>query len=401
MSLKLWKDIDDDNSVATLPECGNFKARGNSFLTKQNPFSYEQNLLTLADGCAFEIYDGNGWKQISNRGAITINPALNLDEGDVLAHGKDYYMYLISEGENDPEIIFSRNATFPAGCTMNNTRKIGGFHFGSIRIVDENWTPLDPSGQKYGNSGVTWKNNVTVGIIPNSLWDLKNRPKTAFGGLVKIGNFWLSIYNASIKIPVTFFNSVSGLSVSGGELQSVYGQFPATGTEGLNQFNFVELAGRAGMRLPSYQEWLMAAIGNPQGEDGADNYGWTKISNTARARLGCAVNPGNGEFDAGSGIKRFAISAYNCVDMIGNVWEWLADYSGRYEAPTGGWQWHDQLGAGMGKIFAWQPDGLIALLAGGLWDNGALCGPRSVNVHYCPWNVHTAFGARLACDTAA
>ena len=75
------------------------------------------------------------------------------------------------------------------------------------------------------------------------------------------------------------------------------------------------------MRLPSYQEWLASAIGNPQGEDGADNFGWTKTANTARTRTGCGVNPSTGVYDEAAGIKKFAVSAYNCVDTIGNVWE--------------------------------------------------------------------------------
>jgi formylglycine-generating enzyme required for sulfatase activity len=154
------------------------------------------------------------------------------------------------------------------------------------------------------------------------------------------------------------------------------------------------------MRFPTYQEWLAAAIGNPQGEDAADNYGWTKTTNTGRARTGCQVNPSTGVFDASGGIKPFAISAYNCVDMIGNVWEWLADYSARYDAEAGTWGFKDQLGAGMGQIYAWKDDGFAALIAGGGWNNGVRCGPRSVSLHNYPWDRSTAIGSRLACDAA-
>jgi len=401
MSLKLWKDLIDDFSVSNLPEVGNFKARGDSFIKKQNPFSYAQNILSLADGCGFDLYDGNGWKQISNRGEIVINPALNLDQGEFLLPGNDYFIYLVQEGAGEPEIVFSLNATYPIGYTAENSRKIGGFHFGHIRAVDETWTPIDAAGARYGNSGTTWKNNVNVGIVPNSVWDLKNRPKTLFPGLVKVSNFWISIYQASIKSLVTFFNSTNGLSIASGELQSVYGQYPATGTEGLNWYNFVELAGRSGMRLPSYQEWIMSAIGNPQGEDGADNYGWTKTTNTGRARVGCSVNPSTGAYDLVSGIKKFEISALNIVGAIGNTWEWLSDSYGRFDASTGTWQFYDQLGAGMGKVYAWKTDGLAALIAGGLWSHGVACGPRCVHTGYVPWNVLTGLGARLACDAAA
>lgn len=400
MSLKIWKDLVDDASVNTLPEVGNFKSRGDSFLKKKNPFSYTQDHLLLADGCGFDIFDGNGWRQISNRGEIEINPLTVLDQGISFAPGTDYFVYLCLDNNGEPEIVVSANATFPQGFTAYNSRKIGGFHYGHIRVVDETWTPIDSVGAKYGSGGTIWQNNVTIGIVPNSVWDLKNRPKTLFGGLVKVGNLWLSIYQASVKTPITFMGGTVGLSVSGGELQSLYGQLPATGTEGLCQYNFVELAARVGMRLPSYQEWLAAAIGNPQGEDGADNYGWTKTGNTGRTRTGCGVNPTTGNYDGNSGIKKFAVSAYNCVDMIGNVWEWLSDYSARYDAGTGTWGWQDQLGAGMGQIYAWKADGLAALIAGGNWPSGVHAGPRAVHLHDYPWLRNPSIGVRLACDAA-
>ena len=400
MSLKLWKDLVDDASVNTLPENGSFKAgRNGTILSKQNPFSFIQDRLILADGCAFDFFDGNGWRQISNRGDIVLNPAILLDEGNSYIPGIDYCIYLVLAGSDNPEIIVSRNTTFPLGYTANNSRKIGGFHYGHIRITDETMTPIDSTGARYGSGGTIWQNNVTLGIIPNSVWDLKNRPKVLFGGMVKVGSLWISIYQASASIPVTFMNNENGNSISGGELQSLYGQIPVTGTEGLNQYNFVELAGRIGMRLPSYEEWLMAAIGSPQGEDGADNYGWTKTTNTARTRTGCGVNPDTGVFDTAIGIKRFAISAYNCVDMIGNVWEWLSDYSGRFDAVTGG-GWQEELGPGMGNIWAFQENGLTALRAGGYWRSGVRCGPRAVLLATTPLLRTTSSGVRLACDAA-
>jgi hypothetical protein len=400
MALKLWADLVDDASVNTLPENGNFKSPGNSFIGKKNSFSYVQNILTIADGCAFDIFNGEDWRQISNRGDIDLNPLTALDQGAAFIPGTDYFVYLCLPVSGPPEIIVSANATYPAGFSASNSRKIGGFHYGHIRIVDETWTPINSTGVKYGSTGTIWQDNVTIGIIPNSVWDLRNRPKTLFGGLVKIGNIWVSIYQASAKTPVTFMSGTSLVSVSGGELQSKYGQLPATGTEGLCQYNFVELASRAGMRLMSYQEWLAAAIGNPQGESAADNYGWTKTTNTARARTGCGVNPSTGQYDQAAGIKPYAVSAYNVVDAVGNVWEWLSDYSPRFDASSGTWGWKDQLGAGMGQIYAWKDDGFTAFIAGGRWSNGVVAGCRAVALLNPPWNVDATIGSRLACDAA-
>jgi hypothetical protein len=79
MSLHLWTDLIDDASINTIPENGSYKARGDSFLKKKNPFSYTQNRIIFADGCGFDIFDGNGWRQISNRGDIDIDPVTLLD----------------------------------------------------------------------------------------------------------------------------------------------------------------------------------------------------------------------------------------------------------------------------------------------------------------------------------
>jgi formylglycine-generating enzyme required for sulfatase activity len=403
MSLHLWTDLVDDGTVNTIPENGSCKSRGDSFLSKKNPFSYTQNRLILSDGCGFDIFDGNNWRQISNRGDIDFDPLSVLDQGSALIPGTDYFVYLCKLSD-DPssgmELVVSANATYPLNFNANNSRKIGGFHYGHIRCVDSSYTPIDSTGAKYGSGGMIWQNNVTVGVVPNSVWDLRNRPKTLFGGLVKVGNIWISIYPASVKSPITFMNGVSGLHVSGGELQSKYGLYPATGTEGLNQYGFNELAARAGMRLLTMREWLAAAVGNPEGEDTADTYGWTKTTNAGRARTGCKVNPSTGNYDESGGIKPAAISAFNCVDMVGNVWEWMGDYMPRNDSAAS-WAWYDVLGEGMGQAYLPNNVGLASPIMGGDWRHGVRCGPRAVGLNHSPWNVSASLGSRLACDAAA
>jgi hypothetical protein len=403
MSLHLWKDTVDDATVNTIPENGAFKAAGDGFLKKKNPFTYTQNRLILSDGCAFDIFDGNNWRQISNRGDIEFDPLSVLDQGSALVPGTDYFIYLCKvsdDSDSGMELVVSANATYPLGFSANNSRKIGGFHYGHIRCVDASWTPVDTTGAKYGSGGTIWQNNVVTGIVPNSVWDLKFRPLTLFGGLVKVGNIWISIYPASVKSAIAFMGGTNGLSVSGGELQSKYGQYPATGTEGLNQFNFNELAARQGMRLLRQAEWLGAAMGSPQGEDGDDKYGWTKTTNTARARIGCKVNPSTGVYDESAGIKPAAISAFNCVDMVGNVWEWMGDYIPRQDTSFS-WNWQDVLGAGMGQAFLPNQYGMASPIMGGDWGSGVPCGPRAVNLHNHSWLVYSTVGSRLACDAAA
>jgi formylglycine-generating enzyme required for sulfatase activity len=401
MSLKVFKDLIDDATVATIPESGSFKAAGNSFIAKRDPFSYAADRLVISDECGFDVFDGNVWRQVVNRGLIDTAAVSLLDAGGTFQAGTDYYVYVCIGENGDAEIKVSANATYPGGYTAQNSRKIGGFHYGHIRHVadDGSWTPIDSNGVKFGSTGTQWKDNVSIGIVPNSVWDLKNRPACLPDGTVKISEtLWRDIYKASAAIPIEMEGS--GLHVKAGRLQSKYGQLPVTGTEGLNWYGFAELAALSGKRLPTYAEFIAAARGNPQGEDGADNYGWTKTTNNARARTGCKVNPSTGAFDDAAGIKPYAISAMNCVDAIGNVHEWLDDLSYGQDGSAAGWVWRDGLGSGKGQAYLYNDVGLVALTAGGHWSNGVHTGPRAVSAVHYPWYVAMYGGVRLACDAA-
>lgn len=378
---------------------GNFKCLGDSFLEKVQPFSYEENKLRIRAGCSLDLFYEGNWIYLVNDEDIVFDPALVLDEGCEFEFGTDYFVYLCLYGRSI-RIVVSKNGTYPGGFKAQNSRKIGGFHYGSIRKVSDDglWVPIDGEGNKFGNGKIKWQDNVTAGIVPNSVWDLKNRPRTLFGGLVKVGNIWVSIYQASKRTDFTFMRGNNLVHVAGGSLQSRYGQFPVSGIDGLCQFNFVELADRAGMRLLSYTEWLAAAYGAPQGEDDTNRYGWCSVTNMVRARTGCSVNPETGAYEEVNGEKPCAISARNVVDTTGNVWEWLSEYTNRHDAGEGLWTYYDQLGPGMGQIYGWKTDSFSAFAAGGHWHRGSYCGPRAINPDDQPWKVNVHIGTRLACD---
>jgi len=401
--LHLYKDNIDDYRVSDMGENNNFKAPGDFYFEKRNPLAFDENIIRFSRGAAFDFFDGEDWKQINNRELLDFDPLQNLDVPGQYKVGTDYFVYLCLDG-SEPVIVVSENSTYPAGFNANNSRKIGGFHYGVTRKVTQEGSlliPVDSTGVKFGATGIKWQDNVTLGIVHNSIWDLKNKPRASFGGMVKVGRLWMSMYQASVKAAITFMNNANGLHVASGELQSKYGQLPVTGTEGMNQYTFNEIAMLSGLRLPFYTEWCAAAFGSPQGEDGSNKYGWTQTTNTARARTGNSVNNSTGQYDvSANGVKPYAISAYNVVDCAGNVYEWLADIAPRYDAGSGSWAWQDQLGAGMGKYYGWKSDGLSALIAGGTWSIGAVCGPRSVILDDHPWYVSTYIGARLACDAA-
>lgn len=376
-----------------------FCLREDHFIEKVLPFAYTENKLRILPGYAVSLSVEEKRTWMINTEEIVFNPVMALDEGDAFIPGEDYTIYLCLSG-SEAEIRVSRNATWPVGTEMRRSVAIGGFHYGTIRKVSDDglWVPVDSNGNKFGNTGIRWQDNVTIGIIPNSVWDHRNRPRTLFGGLVKVGTIWVSIYQASKRSDFTFMEGDNLVHVAEGTLQSRYGQFPVSGIDGLCQYNFAELAARQGMRLLKYTEWLAAAYGAPQGEDDSNTYGWCHVENKVRARTGCSVDLETGVYDAENGVKPYAVSAGNVVDTTGNVWEWLSEYTNRHDAGEGEWKYYDQLGPGMGQIYGWKTDSFSALAAGGHWHRGACCGPRAVNPDDQPWKVNVHIGTRLACD---
>ena len=221
-----------------------------------------------------------------------------------------YFLYLCLD-EGNAKLVVSKNGTFPLGAKADGSLRIGGFHYGSIRKVsaDGSWTPIDSEGKKFGSGTVKWQDNVTVGIVPNSVWDMKNRPVTLFGGMVKVGKIWVCIYQASKRSDFTFMEGDNLVHVADGELQSKYGMYPVSGIDGLCQYNFAELAARSGMRMLKYSEWLAAAYGAPQGQRDGNTYGWCDESNKIRARTGCSVDPETGKLRRRKRDQAYAISA--------------------------------------------------------------------------------------------
>ena len=363
---------------------------------KQYITATSTNTLQIEEGCIFGIYGGGVFKTTG-----TVISQGNLDTGTTFAVGKDYYIYLCDPGNNNDEIYrISLNATYPAGFGAANTRKIGGFHFGKCRKVNNSLNPLNGGGVVRGSG---WESSVFDGILPRSIWTLSHRPKCSHEGMVYLANnTWVDIYLSSDD--------------GAGGLASAYNATPLTGTEGLNWYDFVERALVSGKRLPSYSEFCQYAFGSPGGQDTNNTNAWAATTNTAKQRTGYVAN---------------AVSSIGCRDAVGNVWEWQDELitralptaivgagtfgatdgarggksytngngHGTAAAPAWGYDTYSPFPDGYGNIYQGGDYSLIALIAGGGWNSGVIAGARAVNLYSFPWSVITNIGARCACDS--
>ena len=347
--------------------------------TSQYLYASGANEITVIEGCVIAV-GGAGIFQTGN----TVLNASNLDIGAAFAVGSDYYVYICDSRQDaqDEQYIISLNSTYPSGWNASNSRKIGGFHYGRCRKINDNMQPVNSSGAIFGTG---WESAVSNGILPRSVWTLGHRPKCSPEGMVYLGGgTWVDIY----------LNSDDGAQ----GLKSEYNCAPMTGTEGMNWYTFTERLMKSGKRMPDYSEFCAYAFGSPQGLDGANTNAWTATTNTGRGTTGSVVN---------------AVSAVGCVDAVGRVWEWLNDLITRAEHatnaeyhPTAAWGWDKKSPLrdnatkyDVGNIYQYYAYSLAALIAGGGWAYGVHAGARAVDCANAPWSVHATVGVRGACDS--
>ena len=347
--------------------------------TSQYLYASGANEITVIEGCVIAV----GGAGIFKTGNTVLN-ASNLDIGAAFAVGSDYYVYICDSRQDaqDEQYIISLNSTYPSGWNASNSRKIGGFHYGRCRKINDNMQPVNSSGAIFGTG---WESAVSNGIVPRSVWTLGHRPKCSPEGMVYLGGgTWVDIY----------LNSDDGAQ----GLKSEYNCAPMTGTEGMNWYTFTERLMKSGKRMPDYSEFCAYAFGSPQGLDGANTNAWTATTNTGRGTTGSVVN---------------AVSAVGCVDAVGRAWEWLNDLITRAEHatnaeyhPTAAWGWDKKSPLrdnatkyDVGNIYQYYAYSLAALIAGGNWDDGVRAGARTVICSDYPWSVNTTVDVRGACDS--
>jgi hypothetical protein len=355
----LWQDSSQyPLNAAFLSRPHDIRAGGGDHYLEPNS---QLNGVILRGGTVIPLFNGTVWKVYEFTSDVNIT---TLDTGS-FQFGKDYYVYLCDDGSTSGLLLISLNSTAPSGYNANNSRKIGGFHYGRKR---NSFTPSDIT------------NNV---VVPNSVWDLVFRPKCSPEGMAYIGGgVWVDIYLASVNETITF-SAGNGSPVVTGSLKSTYNSIPLTGTEGLNGYNFIELAYRSGKRLLTYAEWLRAAYGSPQGNNSDNVNAWSATTNTQRQATGY--------------VER-AISLTNVIDCAGNVWEWLDEFSIRQDSTSWGWR-NPMSGQNVGQLYLPYDYGLTQFIVGGDWDDGAGCGRRTVSLSNSSWYVAPYIGSRCACDS--
>lgn len=302
------------------------------------------------------------------------------DTFSALAVGDDIYIYAVQDASGTAQWVATKNSTYPNGYSAANSRKIGGFHFGRVRVVNSDGVPIDAGTSTPYGAG--WESNVVDGaILPNAVWDLANRPACDPTGMAKVdATTWADIYLVSAAVAV----SRSGSKLASGLGHSACNATPLTGTEYLHMYNFVELAQRQGKRLLTLAEWLQAAEGSPQGNDADNNNAWSATTNSGRTTTGAVAN---------------AVSAKGFVDCAGNVFEWTNEFLTKEDPTNLALGWYDvMVGQTVGQLYMQHSASLLAVCVGGSWNAGVKAGSRTVDLRSYPWNVSADLGARFACD---
>lgn len=293
--------------------------------------------------------------------AVTLD-STDLDKG-AFTVGKDYMVYACVDSNNSIKFIISTELDYPIGYTAENSKMIGGFHYGDCPRINGNYERINASGVAYGAG---WEDEVYQGILPFSVFTLYHRPSNKQLGMVFCPPIskWVDIYLCDRN------------------LLSKYRATPATGTEGFSGYSFIEQLAKVGKRPGFYSEFIAVAKGSPKGRSGTNEYCW--VNEGAR-------NP--------AGIIPKAVSIFGLKDCVGNVWEWGSDMINRPVNGNGSWGWYNGTQIVEGSAYMAFTDGLTQISFGGCSGNARDAGSRAVTLDSCPWYVRSSHGVRGYSDS--
>ena len=270
--------------------------------------------------------------------------------------GKDFYIYATVPGSGTvPEFILSPNSTIPDGYTVDNSRKIGGFHCLCVDVgllgyaFDNARTDVSVLDDYFANHTITtatvehWLHGFVAGdIIPFSIWDLNHRPKMKVESCTydPSSGLWVHIY-----LP----------SWNGNLLESVYGGTIVDGGNGWHQYRFSQQARAQKALIPEQGEFVSLSIGSPQG-----------------VNIDGSADPGTtGGHTATDGLR--IVSLIGCEDAVGVMWQW-----GREGGATNdvGSAWADGFDTNDLNVAGEHHEAPNRPLFGADWADGAGCGSR-------------------------
>nr|DAM47157.1 MAG TPA: major tropism determinant [Caudoviricetes sp.] len=300
------------------------------------PISSNKTTVTIPNGTFVDI-NGTVYRTTSN---VTID-ARSLP-------GKDYYIYAVVETTGKLGFRTSNNATVPEGFTANNSRKIGGYHCLCLDVGTI--------------SGHYLSDYASGDILPNSVWDLIHRPKGDPEGYCYIPevDIWMSIYLLSWN-GTKLVSADYGVIANGVSSKKFSGEL------------FSEQLHVQGLRLPWRHEFIIGALGSPEG---------VNISNSKAPNFTGSHSTTNGQR---------IISNYGLEDCTGVMWQWCEDLGF-----AGGSTWTDSVyNSDVDSIKRGKSYGtLFRLLVGASWASGASCGSRSVSCDGVSGDAFGAYGSR-------
>ncbi|MFW6156752.1 MAG: hypothetical protein ACOC7J_05485, partial [Armatimonadota bacterium] len=206
--------------------------------------------VARASDTKLDIPDGAFWiPSVGGRRleeSLDWDPAEN-DDGtvDSMSVGDDIYVYVVPRTDTGRrcKLIASKNAAGPDGYADDEYVRIAGYHYGKWRALSDAYDSSAPA---------------QTGIIPNSVWDVLNRPTCDPSGMAEIieGSAWLDIYLASDD----------GQAWPDTRAESRHDATPVSGSDGYNlYYDYLRLLRNAGKRMPQPGEWIVGAYGVPQG----------------------------------------------------------------------------------------------------------------------------------------
>jgi hypothetical protein len=293
----------------------------------------------------------------------------NLDTG-TKTPGTDYYVYVLSENG----FIISANKVNPSGYTTDNSKLIGGFHYG---LIPENEAPT-------GNKTADDMTSIN-GINKYSFWDLKFRPISNPEGMVYIGGKWYDIYllnsehivNGTSKANLTIAAGTTDYGRARPKIPLEYGGDGNVDYGSFKWFHTTEIAKSHSKELISYEEFMAIAYGVNEGKSSSTD-GYETVA---------------GKIEHYSELT----SKYGIEQATGVQYLWGKDVGGNRDEGSTAWAWRDKTDQ-RGNIYALHNNHITAVLLGGNRGKGVNAGSRASSWSDYVWDSRWNIGCRFACD---